>query len=74
MDNIEKLQQLKQLLDEGILSQEEFESRKEKVLFPEKIAERKKKEEEERLKKEEEQKKNLLFDEAIKKFEKKNNM
>ena len=35
MDDFEKLQQLKQLLDEGILSQEEYEKSKAQILFPE---------------------------------------
>ena len=34
MDNIEKLQKLKQLLDEGIITREEFEENKARLLFP----------------------------------------
>ena len=68
MDNIEKLQQLKQLLDDGILSQEEFDKRKEAILFPEKAEAEKRRLEEERLKQEEENRKNEAFDNAIKKF------
>lgn len=69
MDNIEKLQQLKQLLDEGILTQEEFDSRKEQILFPEKIEEERRKEEEEKRKQEEASQKNVLFDTAISRFD-----
>ena len=54
MDNIEKLKQLKQLLDEGILTQEEFDTRKEQLLFPKKAEERKRKAEEEKRRAEEE--------------------
>lgn len=36
MDNFEMLQQLKQLLDEGILTPEEYEKSKAQILFPEK--------------------------------------
>ena len=71
MDNLEKLQQLKQLLDEGILSQEEFEKRKEKILFPEKAEEEKRKLEEESQRQEEENRKNEIFEGALKKFEEK---
>lgn len=60
MDNIEILKQLKQLLDEGILSQEEFDIRKEQILFPEKI-------EEEKQRQAEEDRKNIVFNNAIKK-------
>ena len=42
MDNIENLRELKTLLDEGIITQEQFDENKERILFPEK----KKKEEE----------------------------
>lgn len=61
MDNIEKLQQLKQLLDEGIISQDEYDSRKERILFPEKA-------EKERQLQEEENKRQEIFENAIKKF------
>lgn len=71
MDNIEKLQQLKQLLDEGILTQDEFESRKEQILFPEKIEEERRKEEEEKRQQEEERRKDELFDNAISRFDEK---
>ena len=46
MDSVEKLQQLKQLLDEGIISKEEFEDRKARILFPEDMKEEQKAEEE----------------------------
>lgn len=71
MDNIEKLQQLKQLLDEGILSQEEFDSRKEQIIFPEKIEEERRKLEEEKIRQEEENRKNEVFDNAVKKADEK---
>ena len=45
MDNFEKLQQLKKLLDEGILTQEEYEKSKTQILFPEKKVVEEKKEE-----------------------------
>ena len=68
MDNFEKLQQLKQLLDEGIISQEEFDVRKEQILFPEKIEERNRKIEEEKQKQEEEVKKAFIYDNAVTKL------
>ena len=80
MDNFEKLQQLKQLLDEGILTQEEFDTRKEQLLFPERIEEQKRKAEEEKRKAEEEEQrkkerleeesqKNIIFNSAISRFD-----
>ena len=68
MQNIEKLQQLKQLLDEGIISTEEFEIRKKQILFPEIIEEEKRKAEEEKQRLAEEERKNEVFEAAIKKF------
>ena len=35
MDNFEKLEQIKQMLDDGVLTPEEFEKSKKKILFPE---------------------------------------
>ena len=69
MDNYEKLQQFKQLLDEGIITQDEFEVRKNQILFPEKIEEEKRRIEEEEQKLAEEKRKNEAFDNAVLKFE-----